>query len=52
MSYYVNPLPHLEYAEISQLTDVWDLMHIVHGIQDKQYLQVQRFTYLHKSASK
>lgn len=47
MSYYTNPLPYLENAESSQLTEAWDLMHIVHGIQDKHFLRVRTFSYSH-----
>jgi hypothetical protein len=45
--YYVESLPHLENAESSQLTDYWDLMYIIHGVQHKPFQQVQKFSYLH-----
>ena len=45
--YFVGPLPHAETNENSNLTDNWDLMHIVHGVQHRPYQQVQKFSYLH-----
>jgi hypothetical protein len=47
MNDYLDSLPYSETEESSNLTDNWDLMHIVHGVQHKPYQPVQKFSYLH-----
>ncbi len=53
MNYYYSepPLP-LENSESNQLTEHWDLMHIIHGVQRHPLKQVQKFSYLHTQQRK
>lgn len=47
MSYHVKSLPRSTSNEASQLANIWDLMHIVHDIQDKPLMRIRQFSYSH-----